>query len=92
MKNKSTLTIRVPEELKDKIETLSAQQGISINQFALYVFTKEIGQLENARFFREMTRGIDKKKLFSRIDEIIAHVPERDDPSWDRIREIKSAK
>lgn len=36
MANKNTLTIRVPEELKKRIETLAAQQGISINQFAMY--------------------------------------------------------
>jgi predicted HicB family RNase H-like nuclease len=46
---KSTLTIRVPEELKDRIETLAAQQGVSINQFAMYAFTKEIGELETGQ-------------------------------------------
>jgi uncharacterized protein (DUF1778 family) len=85
MKNKSTLTIRVPEELKSKIETLAAQQGISINQFALYAFSKEIGELESAQSFRRMTQGINKKELFSRIDEILSRVPDRDVPEWDRI-------
>ena len=85
MKNKSTLTIRVPEELKNKIETLATQQGISINQFALYAFSKEIGELESAQTFRQMTRGIDKKELFSRIDEILSRVPDKDVPEWDQI-------
>ena len=47
--SKNTLTIRVPEELKDRIETLAAQQGVSINQLAMYAFTKEIGELETRR-------------------------------------------
>jgi len=84
MRNRSTLTIRVPEELKNKIETLAAQQGISINQFALYAFSKEIGELESAEPFRRMTQGISKKQLFSRIDEILSRVPERDVPEWDQ--------
>lgn len=39
-KKKHTLTIRAPEELKERIEKYSAMQGVSINQFALYAFTK----------------------------------------------------
>ncbi len=82
--SKSTLTIRVPEELKDRIETLAAQQGVSINQFAMYAFTKEIGELETGQVFRNMRRGIDKKAMFSRLDTILAQVADRDVPDWDR--------
>ena len=53
MGSKSTLTIRVPEELKDRIETLAAQQGVSINQFALYAFAREIGELQTGNAFRK---------------------------------------
>ncbi|WP_076488732.1 toxin-antitoxin system HicB family antitoxin [Alkalispirochaeta americana] len=82
--SKSTLTIRVPEELKDRIETLAAQQGVSINQFAMYAFTKEIGELETGQLFRNMRRGIDKKMMFSRLDTILDTVSDRDVPDWDR--------
>ena len=92
MKGKSTLTIRVPEELKSRIELLAAQQGISINQFALYVFSKEIGELENAQAFREMTRGTNKKELFSRIERILSAVPDREVPDWDEAPEGKTAR
>jgi predicted DNA-binding protein len=84
MKSKSTLTIRVPEELKDRIETVAAQQGISTNQFALYAFAKEIGELESAQDFRNMRRGVNKKELFERIDAILGNVPDREVPEWDR--------
>lgn len=82
--SKSTLTIRVPEELKDRIETLAAQQGVSINQFAMYAFTKEIGELETGQLFRNMRRGIDKKTMFSRLDTLLDKVSDRDVPDWDR--------
>ena len=82
--SKNTLTIRVPEELKDRIETLAAQQGVSINQFAMYAFTKEIGELETGQVFRNMRRGIEKKAMFSRLDSILAQVADRDVPDWDR--------
>ena len=84
MANRNTLTIRVPEELKDRIETLAAQQGISINQFAMYVFTKEIGELETGEYFRTITRGRNKKEIFSRFDKILSNVPSREIPEWDK--------
>ena len=90
MRSKSTLTIRVPDELKNKIEIYAAQQGISINQFALYAFSKEIGSLENAQSFRELTRGINKKELFSRIDELLDNVPNRNVPEWDKMPKLKT--
>lgn len=83
MASRNTLTIRVPEELKNRIETLAAQQGISINQFAMYAFAKEIGELETGEFFRKITRGVDKKDLFRRFDEMLAKVPDREVPEWD---------
>jgi predicted DNA-binding protein len=81
---KSTLTIRVPEELKDRIETLAAQQGVSINQFAMYAFTKEIGELETGQVLRNMRRGVDKKAMFAKFDAILDRVPDREVPDWDR--------
>jgi len=87
MANRNTLTIRVPEELKNRIETIAAQQGISINQFAMYAFTKEIGELEAGDFFRNISRGVDKKDLFKRFDGILAKVPDREIPDWDKVEE-----
>ena len=87
MAGRNTLTIRVPEELKNRIETLAAQQGISINQFAMFAFAKEIGELETGDFFRNITRGVDKKELFKRFDQILGNVPERDVPEWDELNE-----
>ncbi len=84
MAQKNTLTIRVPEELKERIETLAAQQGISINQFAMYAFTKEIGEHETTTTLRSMSSRTDKKTLFRKVDEILDNVPDREVPDWDR--------
>jgi predicted DNA-binding protein len=89
MARRNTLTIRVPEELKDRIETLAAQQGISINQFAMYAFAKEIEEMETGSALRKYTRGVDKKELFRRIDELFARVPDREAPDWDRVDEAQ---
>ena len=85
MKPKSTLTIRVPEALKQRIETLAAQQGVSINQFTTYALTKEIGEWATGQAFRGFTKGIDKKVIFKKMDQILATVPDREAPEWDHM-------
>jgi len=82
---KNTLTIRVPEDLKNRIEKVSALQGVSINQFALYAFTREIADLENRSYFDAVVGKIDKKQLLDAVDEILASIPERPVPDWDRL-------
>jgi len=83
LKHKNILTIRVPEELKERIETVAAQQGVSINQFALYAFTKELGEIGAANALRELRGSTDKKHMFARIDELLGSVPPRPVEAWD---------
>ena len=54
MKNKaSVLTIRIPKRLKNEIEKISDTQGVSINQFALFAFTKEIVEIEDNKYIKK---------------------------------------
>ena len=80
---RNTLTIRVPEDLKDRIERVASLQGVSINQFALYAFTKELADLEASSYFRSLLKGVDKHAMLHEIDRILASVPERPVPDWD---------
>ena len=58
MKAKSSvLTIRVPKELKHKIERVADEQGVSINQLALYAFTKEIKEMETSSYFSSLLKS-----------------------------------
>ena len=85
MQPENTLTIRVPEALKQRLETLAAQQGISVNQFATYALTREIGEWATGRVFRGLVKGVEKKSMFKELDEILANVPDREAPEWDRM-------
>jgi FAD synthase len=82
---KSVLTIRVPQRLKSRIEKYSALEGVSINQFALYAFAKEIAELETNQYFRERLRGKKKDDLVAAFDAALAKVPDRKSPKWDRM-------
>lgn len=64
--NPSSLTIRIPIELKEKIQNLANNQGVSLNQFALYTFTKEVVAMETNNFFRK--RIENKKTILEKFD------------------------
>lgn len=83
MPRTNTLTIRVPEELKDRIENTALMQGVSINQFALYAFTKELSELENSQFFRAYLKGKKKAEIMQGFDEVMASVIDRETEPWD---------
>ncbi len=85
MRKTNTMTIRVPEELKDRIENTAIMQGVSINQFALYAFTKELSELENSYYFKKYLKEKNKNEIINGFDEIMARVKNRDVDSWDKI-------
>ena len=63
MSKKNVLTIRVPEDLINKIEKTASLQGVSINQFALYAFTKGISGISTSRFFQNRIGNKTKEKI-----------------------------
>ena len=83
--NRSTLIIRLPNNLKHKVELMAEEQGVSLNQFALYAFTKEVVQAETQSYFQNKWHGQTKKAIFSNFDEIIKKVGRRKVPDWDKI-------
>ena len=85
-KNKNVMTIRVPEDLKERIEKFALLQGVSINQFALYTFTKELAELETNKFFRNELKS-KKKDALKNFDLLMSSIPARENPKWDEIRE-----
>jgi len=86
MKAKSSvLTIRVPKELKHKIERIADEQGVSINQLALYAFTKEIKELETSSYFNSLLKSKSKKELFEDFDTVMKKVKSTKVPKWDML-------
>ena len=85
-KKKNVLTIRVPEDLKVRIEKYSAMQGVSINQFALYAFTKELGELETNRYFSRILRERNKQEILVGFDAVMEKVSKRQVPDGDKSR------
>ena len=83
--NQSTMIVRLPNELKHKVELMAEEQGVSLNQFALYAFTKEVVQAETRSFFQKKRHGKTKKDIFSDFDEVIKKIGKRKVPDWDKV-------
>ena len=89
-KGRNLLTIRVPEDLKVRIERYSAMQGVSINQFAMYAFAKELSELESSRYFTNLLRNKNRQEVFAKFDAVMNKVKSRPAPSWDRMPRQKA--
>ena len=83
MSKASVLTIRVPADLKQRIETAAEEQGVSINQLAMYMFAREITSLEAGGKISKYWSGYEKDEIFSTFDKVMRKVKRRRVPKWD---------
>lgn len=82
----SVMTVRLPTELKQRIDLIAAEQGVSINQLAMYMFAKEVSSFEAGNQISKYWAGYDKKEILQGFDEVVAKVKKRKVPQWDKVR------
>lgn len=85
MSKPNVLTIRIPGSLKLRIEKMAELQGVSINQLAMYMFTKEIMTMETETQLAERWKDFSKDQIYKAIDEVMSKVQSKEVPDWDRI-------
>ena len=86
MSKKNVLTIRIPEDLKDRLERTASAQGVSLNQFALYAFTRGLNDVETAQFFKKRIAGKTNESLEKNFDKVMKKVKTRKTlPEWDKL-------
>ncbi len=85
MSKANILTIRVPSDLKNRIARVAEEQGVSINQLAMYMFTKELGNIEASQYFADFMKGYSKKEILTGFDDVMAKVKKRRVPNWDKL-------
>ena len=88
MAKSSVLTIRVPADLKHKIALIAEEQGVSINQLAMYMFAKEISNLEAGRSIAKYWKGYSIKEIYAGFDEVLKRI--KDNPSDKPVENILS--
>jgi len=85
MPKANVLTIRVPSDLKRRIALVAEEQGVSINQLAMYMFTKEIGNLEASKKISKYWMDYSVKQIKTDFDKVMQKVQKRPVPDWDKI-------
>jgi len=87
MSEASVLTVQVPADLKHRIALVAEEQGVSVNQPAMYVFTNEIGNSEAGQKISEYWKGYPREEILSGFDEVMAKVKDGPVPDWDKIEQ-----
>ena len=88
----SVLTIRVPHQLKERIEFVAEQQGVSINQFALYAFTKQLSEIENSEYYQQFIKNKTRQDLLDGFDKAMGKVKYRaKNEDWDALKVADSS-
>jgi len=85
MTRRNVLTIRIPEDLKHRIEKTAATQGVSLNQFALYAFTKGLADIDVTNYFKKRIKGKSSDFILANFDKLMLKIPNKKSPQWDKL-------
>ena len=86
MSNSQVVTIRMPDDLKKRLEAEAKRQGVSINQLTNYMLNTQITELET---ISKLEHRLSKKSVASlkpRVNAILDKVPRRPVPEWDQVK------
>ncbi|MCK4764710.1 MAG: hypothetical protein KAW12_21105 [Candidatus Aminicenantes bacterium] len=80
MSNTNVLTLKIPMELKRRLERQAKYQGTSINQLTYYLLTTQLETLA------ALDSKLSKKSipdLKAKVKTILDRIPDRTVPAWD---------
>ena len=85
MSTTQVVTLRMPKELKRRLEREAKYQGVSINQLANYLMTIQLTYLESVSILESRLEKKSIPSLKRKVRDILDKVPEREVPVWDSI-------
>ena len=83
MSKSQVVTLRMPAELKRRLEREARYQGVSLNQLTNYLLTIQLTQLE---LISDLENRLTQKSLADlkgKVKAILAKVPSREVADWD---------
>ena len=73
---KTSITLRLPEELREKIREEAERINLSMNQYVLYTLTKEISYKEAERRMKDRIKKTSSREEALRLlDAIVPDIP-----------------
>lgn len=85
MAHSRDIKLKIPMDLKHRLEYQAQLQGVSLDQFALYLINREVTQMEMMRNFEAKLSKKDLSALKRKAKDMLARVPKRRTAHWDTI-------
>lgn len=85
MSSTQVVTLRMPRELKRRLEREAKYQGVSINQLTNYLLTVQLSQLESISILESRLNRKKLPALKKKVKEFLENVPDREVPEWDSV-------
>ena len=85
MNKTKVVTLRMPVDLKKKLELEAKHQGVSINQLSNYLIAVQLTQLETLYALESRLEKKSIPQLKERVRHILEKVPGKQVPAWDRL-------
>lgn len=83
MSKSQVVTLRMPAELKRRLEREARYQGVSLNQLTNYLLTIQLTQLELISDLENRLAQKSLADLKGKVRAMLAKVPSREVADWD---------
>ncbi|MCB9088470.1 MAG: toxin-antitoxin system HicB family antitoxin [Calditrichae bacterium] len=83
MSKSQVVTLRMPAELKRRLEREARYQGVSLNQLTNYLLTIQLTQLEMISDLENRLAQKSLADLKGKVRAMLAKVPSREVADWD---------
>ena len=83
MSKSQVVTLRMPVELKRRLEREARYQGVSLNQLTNYLLTIQLTQLEMISDLENRLAQKSLADLKGKVRAMLAKVPSREVADWD---------
>lgn len=85
MSNTQVVTLRLPRDLKRRLEREAKYQGVSINQLTNYLLNSQLTQLESVSILESRLSKKSIGNLKRKVNKTLSKVPSRKVPDWDNV-------
>ena len=85
MKTTHVVALRVPREMKQRLERIAEDQGVSMNQLANYLLDRDLAQIEAEISLERRLARASVGKLKQKALSVLDRLPARPTPEWDRV-------
>jgi hypothetical protein len=77
----STISLRLPESLHDRLRDLAKQENVSMNQFITLALAEKIAALSTEDYLQERAQRGDRKKF----ERVMSKVADVEPPPYDSL-------